>query len=334
MDIIQKIAFQMIQGLSFIHDKLKIVHTDLKPENVLFVFDNYICIKKNKILDLAKQLDICERSITSNLPEIYQIPINPAIKIIDFGAATLPEEEHWGLINTRQYRAPEVILDCCDWNEKSDIWGLACILVEIYCGSLLFPTHHTVEHMLMIEKISGPLPDKMVSNSNPQRYGELFDLDINCTKNYYRNNPNHASHYKNKKASSNISGSTYENSISNQFEDGKEMKEILKGITLPEIPLKYKYDYINNFDVDINSKYNQTLKSFNLTSDKKCTELLGKIIENKEDSINLNLNETCTFTKERNKVNVEKLKDQERREKIKQNIINLKTLDVNFYFRI
>lgn len=32
------------------------------------------------------------------------------VKIIDFGSATFEEDYHSSLINTRQYRAPEVIL--------------------------------------------------------------------------------------------------------------------------------------------------------------------------------------------------------------------------------
>jgi len=40
----------------------------------------------------------------------YKIPVHKRIKIIDFGGATYLHESHSGIINTRQYRAPEVIL--------------------------------------------------------------------------------------------------------------------------------------------------------------------------------------------------------------------------------
>ena len=36
-----------------------------------------------------------------------------------------------------QYRSPEVILSL-GWNEKSDVWSMGCILMELYVGELLF----------------------------------------------------------------------------------------------------------------------------------------------------------------------------------------------------
>jgi len=41
------------------------------------------------------------------------------------------------------------------WTEKSDMWGIACVIVELYFGRLLFDTHKTFEHLAMIEKLSG-----------------------------------------------------------------------------------------------------------------------------------------------------------------------------------
>jgi len=42
--------------------------------------------------------------------EVYRRPLYDEIKIIDFGGATFADESHSQVINTRQYRAPEVIL--------------------------------------------------------------------------------------------------------------------------------------------------------------------------------------------------------------------------------
>jgi len=64
------------------------------------------------------------------------------------------------VINTRQYRAPEVILSC-GWNERSDLWSIGCILMEIYTGDLLFRTHESIEHLALMEKAIEPFPGAM-----------------------------------------------------------------------------------------------------------------------------------------------------------------------------
>lgn len=78
--------------------------------------------------------------------------------MIDFGGATFEKDHHTRLIQTRQYRAPEVILETGTWDTSSDIWSMACILSELYMGELLFDTHEDFEHIAMIEKQCGAIP--------------------------------------------------------------------------------------------------------------------------------------------------------------------------------
>lgn len=102
------------------------------------------------------------------------MPISDDIKIIDFGGATFEDEHHSDIINTRQYRAPEVILGCCKWNELSDVWSIGCIIMELYSGDLFFPTHDNYEHLAMIERICGPIPKWMASNARHDKLKNHF----------------------------------------------------------------------------------------------------------------------------------------------------------------
>jgi serine/threonine protein kinase len=77
--------------------------------------------------------------------------------VIDFGGATYDWEHKSSIINTRQYRAPEVILGL-GWSTPSDVWSLGCILMELYMGELLFQTHDNAEHLALMEAILGPFP--------------------------------------------------------------------------------------------------------------------------------------------------------------------------------
>lgn len=81
---------------------LGLTHTDLKPENILLASEHS----------------------------------DKRIKIIDMGGATFDHEYHSSVINTRQYRAPEVIMKSTTWDQSSDMWGIGCIIIELYTGTL------------------------------------------------------------------------------------------------------------------------------------------------------------------------------------------------------
>ena len=63
--------------------------------------------------------------------------------------ATYDDEKKSSIVNTRQYRAPEVILGC-GWSFPSDLWSAGCIIAELYRGELLFGTHDNEEHLALM----------------------------------------------------------------------------------------------------------------------------------------------------------------------------------------
>ena len=102
---IRDIMYQTLLGLSFMH-KYGFFHRDMKPENLL------LNGKKIKIADFGLAR------------EIRSVP---------------PYTEY---VSTRYYRAPECILQFTNYNSPIDIWGLGCIMAEMYlhpqplfCGS-------------------------------------------------------------------------------------------------------------------------------------------------------------------------------------------------------
>lgn len=40
MDLVRSITRQLLQGLDYLHRKCRIIHTDIKPENILLVMDD------------------------------------------------------------------------------------------------------------------------------------------------------------------------------------------------------------------------------------------------------------------------------------------------------
>ena len=184
---IQNIAKQLLEGIDFIH-KINIIHTDLKPENILFVNSDF-----DKIIKYPRNIPNIKRN---NL--FYNNIKSSEIKIIDFGSAMFEDNNSYGIINTRQYRAPEVILQCCSINRKTDIWSIGCILYELYIGELLFPTHNDEEHLCLIQKSCGYFPYWMVRDTD---YSSLYKLFEKVNNDKYRIVKEKCKTYKSIKAS-------------------------------------------------------------------------------------------------------------------------------------
>jgi len=135
----------------------------------------------------------------------YSIPESTRIKVIDFGGATYDnDKKKSSIVNTRQYRAPEVILGVGDWSMPSDLWSIGCILAELLQGELLFATHDNIEHLALIERVIGPFPSKMLKKAkNVELVHEAFDYNDNYNDYHYndynynynsKNNNNYSRH--------------------------------------------------------------------------------------------------------------------------------------------
>ena len=68
-----------------------------------------------------------------------RLPRKARIKLVDFGGATYDHDKHKSrIVNTRQYRGPEVILGT-GWSLPSDLWSSGCMAVygvESVCARL------------------------------------------------------------------------------------------------------------------------------------------------------------------------------------------------------
>ena len=150
MICVQDFAVQLLETMEFLHS-FGLIHTDLKIENILLISGRESTYRHQRV------------------------PESTRIKIIDFGGACYDDSKKSSVINTRQYRAPEVILEA-GWSMPSDMWSLGCILAELYQGELLFPTHENIEHLALIERLLGPFPRSLLKSAT-KLVNDNFDSD-------------------------------------------------------------------------------------------------------------------------------------------------------------
>ncbi|ESW98342.1 hypothetical protein KL918_003912 [Ogataea parapolymorpha] len=98
------------------------------------------------------------------------------VKIADLGNACWVHRHFTDDIQTRQYRAPEVILGA-NWGCSSDIWSVGCLLFELLTGDYLFdPTEGPTfskndDHLAQIIELVGPISRHVLEEGyNTKRY--------------------------------------------------------------------------------------------------------------------------------------------------------------------
>jgi serine/threonine-protein kinase SRPK3 len=100
------------------------------------------------------------------------------VMIIDLGNACFADSTTNGVIQTRQYRSPEVITGG-RFGTSADMWSVACLLFEIATGEFLFDPHsgssydRDEDHLAQMIELLGPIPRSVATRGAFAR--ELFN---------------------------------------------------------------------------------------------------------------------------------------------------------------
>lgn len=214
---VREICKCILIGLDYLHRELGIIHSDLKPENIL-LFSTIDPTKDPVRSGLTPILEKPEGNpnggVTMNLIEkklkrrarraVAKISerrasmggvggaqksernldgIDLRCKVVDFGNACWADKRFAEEIQTRQYRAPEVILQA-GYSYSVDMWSFACTAFELATGDMMFTPKtgqgfsEDEDHLALMMELLGKIPRKVAvggarSKDLFDRYGDL-----------------------------------------------------------------------------------------------------------------------------------------------------------------
>uniref|UniRef100_A0A8C1YUB4 non-specific serine/threonine protein kinase n=1 Tax=Cyprinus carpio TaxID=7962 RepID=A0A8C1YUB4_CYPCA len=162
---VKHVITQVLEGLEYLHSHCKIIHTDIKPENIL------LCVTPQS--SSHPPGDAIQTYTSAIKTTILQDPAEAAgkpgnldnitVKIADLGSSCWVYKHFCQEIQTRQYRSLEVLLGS-EYGPPADIWSVACLAFELVTGDSLFepkagPNFSLEEdHLAHIIELLGKIP--------------------------------------------------------------------------------------------------------------------------------------------------------------------------------
>lgn len=140
LSLIRRFTYAIVKCLEAL-SRFDIIHCDLKPENILLKQHN-----------------------------------RSGIKVVDFGSSCFANERIHTYIQSRYYRAPEVILNG-KYGPPIDMWSLGCILVELFNGRPLLDGDNENDQLsCMLELLNTP-SRTFLSKCKQSKVRQFFDND-------------------------------------------------------------------------------------------------------------------------------------------------------------
>ncbi|ETI29035.1 hypothetical protein G647_01488 [Cladophialophora carrionii CBS 160.54] len=179
----------LLKGLDYMHSECHVVHTDLKPDNIMMglgdpnILDHFVQHEHDHPSP-RKAPDSHGRIIYTSCSDFGESPTEAVIasaKITDIGLAAWGDEKNTKPIQSNVFMAPEVILQA-GWSYPADIWNLGVMLWDLVENIGLFdsistePDHYRPEqHLGLMIALLGPPPKEFLARCAKAKW--YFDGD-------------------------------------------------------------------------------------------------------------------------------------------------------------
>ncbi|EXJ96109.1 CMGC/SRPK protein kinase [Capronia coronata CBS 617.96] len=173
---LRKLLPALLLGLDYMHSEARVVHTDLKADNIMMGLGDPSVLDRFVQHELEhpsprKMPDHHGRIIYTSCSDFGEAPSDAVIesaKITDIGLAQWGDVKNTRPIQSNAFMAPEVILQC-GWSYPADIWNLGVMLWDLFENFGLFdgidtrPGHYRPEkHLGLMIALLGPPPMELL----------------------------------------------------------------------------------------------------------------------------------------------------------------------------
>ncbi|XP_068763479.1 SRSF protein kinase 3 [Struthio camelus] len=169
LPFVKKTLQQVLAGLQFLHHRCRIIHTDIKPENILlYVGDKTLQSLLPDTVDSSQRTDLGQKGPGGDLGNRLEHSdlMSIEVKIADLGSACWTYKPFSKEIQTQPYRALEVLLGL-DYGTPADIWSTGCLAFEMATGERLFDPRpgkyfsRDDDHVARIIELLGRIPPQI-----------------------------------------------------------------------------------------------------------------------------------------------------------------------------
>jgi serine/threonine-protein kinase SRPK3 len=191
---LRKIMPSLLKGLDYMHSECRVVHTDLKADNIMMglgdpkVLDDFV---QHEIEHPSprKAPDHHGRIIYQSCSDFGAAPTDAIIqsaKITDIGLAEWGDQRNDKPIQSNAFTCPEVILQA-GWSYPADIWNLGVVMWDLVESYGLFDSidtrpgkYNSSQHLGLMIALLGPPPKELLERGEVT--ATYFDSDGNFRK--------------------------------------------------------------------------------------------------------------------------------------------------------